>query len=223
METEKNLSIEHQNVPTEHRGLHDFLYSSDDEHAVEEASVTSELLNNGVDIMPLAAWLGVASNTKIAGVYAVLNAERCTQYIGYSRNVLLSLNGHVAQNGEQNCAYVRVQTFKFPKRQEMEDLRDAWIAQLDTIPPGNGTELQTWATTLGEIANSAMSSEERQAYEDKKLKLRKAMADTTLTQEVESLDKSEIERRQQLDAAVNQDDWSVVINAQTQETKSEKI
>lgn len=219
METEKNLPIEHQNVPTGHRGLHDFLYSSDDEHAVE-GSVTSELLNNGVEIMPLAAWLGVASNTKNAGVYAVLNAKRETQYIGYSRNVLLSLNSHVAQNGEQNCAYVRVQTFKFPKRQEMSDLRDAWIAQLDTIPPGNGTEFQNWASTLGEIANSAMSSEERQAYEDKKLKLRKAMADTTLIQEVESLDVSEVERRQQLDAAVNQDDWSVVIKAQTQETKS---
>lgn len=219
METEKNLPIEHQNVPTGHRGLHDFLYSSDDEHAVE-VSVTSELLNNGVEIMPLAAWLGVASNTKIAGVYAVLNAKRETQYIGYSRNVLLSVNGHVAQNGEQNCAYVRVQTFKFPKRQEMSDLRDAWIAQLDTIPPGNGTEYQNWASTLGEIANSAMSSEERQAYEDKKLKLRKAMADTTLIQEVESLDVSEVERRQQLDAAVKDDDWSVVINVQTQETKS---
>jgi hypothetical protein len=223
METENNLPIEHQNVPTEHRGLHDFLYSSDDEHAVEEVSVTSELLNNGVEIMPLAAWLGVTSNTKIAGVYAVLNAERRTQYIGYSRNVLLSLNGHVAQNGEQNCTYVRVQTFKFPKREEMSDLCDAWIAQLDSIPPGNGAEFQNWASTLGEIANSAMSSEERQAYEEKKLKLRKAMADTTLIQEEEMLDVSEVERRQRLDAAVKHDDWSVVINAQTQETKSEKI
>ncbi len=219
MSTENNLPIEHQNVPTGHRGLHEFLYSSDDEHAVEEVSFTSELLNNGVEIMPLAAWHKVAENAKIAGVYAVLNAERRTQYIGYSRNVKISLNGHVAQNSEQNCAYVRVQTFKFPKRQEMSDLRDAWIAQLDTIPPGNSTELQSWASTLGEIANSAMSSEERQAYEEKKLKLRKAMADTTLIQEVEMLDESEAERRQQLDAAVNNDDWSVVINAQTQETK----
>lgn len=223
METENNLPIEHQNVPTGHRGLHDFLYSSDDEHAVEEVGVTSELLNNGVEIMPIAAWFRVASNTKVAGVYAVLNAERRTQYIGYSRNVLLSLNGHVAQNDEQNCAYVRVQTFKFPKRQEMSDLRDAWIAQLDSIPPGNGAQFRSWASTLGEIANSAMSSEERQAYEEKKLKLRKAMADTTLIQEVEMLDVSEVERRQQLDAAVKHDDWSVVINAQMQETKSEKI
>jgi hypothetical protein len=223
METENNLPIEHQNVPTGHRGLHDFLYNSDNEHAVEEVIVTSELLNNGVEIMPLKAWCEVASNTKIAGVYAVLNAKRQTQYIGYSRNVLLSLNGHVAQNGEQNCAYVRVQAFKFPKRQEMEDLRDAWIAQLDSIPRGNDTECENWASTLGEIANSAMSSEERQAYEEKKLKLRKAMADTTLTQEIEMLDTSEVERRQKMDAAVNHDDWSVVINAQTQETKSEKI
>ncbi|MBE9052338.1 GIY-YIG nuclease family protein [Nostocales cyanobacterium LEGE 11386] len=220
METENNLPIEHQNVPVNHRGLHDFLYGSDDEHNAIEVAVTSNLANNGADIIPLEAWRGASQNAKIAGVYAVLDAERQTQYIGYSRNVLLSLNGHVTQNGEQKCAFVRVQTFKFPKRQEMEDLRDAWIAELDSIPPGNDSESGMWAGTIGEVAKAVMSTAERQAYEEKKLKLRKAMADTTLSKEVETVDASEAERQRQLEAAVKNDDWSAVIDAQTEETKA---
>ncbi|BAZ33386.1 hypothetical protein NIES4074_58960 [Cylindrospermum sp. NIES-4074] len=221
METQNNLPIEHQGVPVSHQGLHNFLYSSDDEHSATEVSVTPELANNGADVIPLETWRGTVENAKIAGVYAVLDAERRTQYIGYSRNVLLSLNGHITQNGEQKCAYVRVQTFKFPKRQEMEDLRDAWIAELESTPPGNAAESGLWASTVGEVAKAVMSAAERQAYEEKKLKLRKAMADSTLTKEVETVDATEVERRLQLETAVKNDDWSVVIDAQTQETKSE--
>jgi len=220
METQNNLPIEHQNVPTNHRGLHEFLYSSEDEHTTTEVSITPELANNGTEIMPLTAWCAAAQNAKIAGVYAVLDTEQHTQYIGYSRNVLLSLNGHLRQNGEQKCAFVRVQAFKFPKRQEMEDLRDAWIAELEIIPPGNATDRQMWASTVGEVAKAAMSEAERQAYEEKKLKLRKAMADTTLSKESETIDATEAERRRQLEAAVTNDDWSAIIDTQTQETKS---
>ncbi|MBD2567491.1 GIY-YIG nuclease family protein [Anabaena lutea] len=211
METENNLSIEHQNVPVAHQGLHNFLYSSEDEHIAPEVSITPQMANNGTEIIPLEAWREVATNGKIAGVYAVLDVERSTQYIGYSRNVLLSLNGHVTQNGEQKCAFVRVQPFNFPKRQEMENLRDAWIAELGSIPPGNAGEGGMWASTVGEVAKAVMSDTERQAYEEKKLKLRKAMADTTLLKEAERVDIGE--------TAVQNDDWSAVINAQTKETK----
>ncbi|MEH1965681.1 GIY-YIG nuclease family protein [Nostoc sp.] len=220
METQHNPPIEHQNVPINHRGLHDFLYSSDDEHVATEVSITPELANNGTEIIDLEAWSAAAQNAKIAGVYAVLDAERRTQHIGYSRNVLLSLNGHIRQNGQQKCAFVRVQAFKFPKREEMEDLRDAWIAELESTPPGNATDRGMWASTVGEAAKAVMSQAERQAYEEKKLKLRKAMADTTLSKESETTDVSEAERQRQLEAAVKNDDWSVIIDAQTQETKS---
>ncbi|GAX35538.1 GIY-YIG nuclease family protein [Nodularia sp. NIES-3585] len=220
MESENNLPIEHQNVPVNHRGLHEFLYSSDDEHDTTAVAVTPEFANNGAEIMPLDTWRKADPNAKIAGVYAVLDAKRQTQYIGYSRNVLLSLNGHVSQYGEQKCAFVRVQTFKFPKRQEMEDLRDAWIAEVETTPPGNAAEGGVWANTVGEAAKAVMSEVERQAYEEKKLKLRKAMADSTLSKEIEKVDASEAERQLQLEAAVKNDDWSSVIDAQTEETKS---
>ncbi|MEH1855344.1 MAG: GIY-YIG nuclease family protein [Nostoc sp.] len=220
METQHNPPIEHQNVPINHRGLHEFLYSSEDEHAALEVSITPELANNGTEIIDLEDWSAATQNAKIAGVYAVLDAERRSQYIGYSRNVLLSLNSHLRQNGKEKCAFVRVQSFKFPKRQEMEDLRDTWIAELESTPPGNTTDGAMWASTVGEATKAVMSEAERQAYEDKKLKLRKAMADTTLSKELETTDASQAERQRQLEGAVKNDDWSVIIDAQTQETKS---
>ncbi len=207
--------VEHQNVPVEHRGLHDFLYSSENEHSTAE-SVGSIASENGSSIESFQNWCDRSTNAKIAGVYAVLDSQRQTQYIGYSRNVLLSLNGHLAQNGE-TCAFVRVEAFKFPKRTEMEELRDTWIAQLDTLPLGNGAESDRWASG-GEVAKAAMSEAERNAYEEKKLKLRKAMADDTLTRpeahsETHSAAQSgAIDTRQQnLEAAVQNDDWSAVI------------
>ncbi|MDB9376233.1 GIY-YIG nuclease family protein [Nodularia sphaerocarpa] len=220
MESENYLPIEHQNVPVNHRGLHEFLYSSDDEHDTTEVVITPTLANDGREIMPLETWRRADQNAKIAGVYAVLDGEGETQYIGYSRNVLLSLNGHVSQYGEQKCAFVRVQNFKFPKRQEMEDLRDAWIGELECTPRGNASEGGMWASTVGEAAKAVMSEGERHAYEEKKLKLRKAMADSTLSKEIEAVDGSAEERQRQLEAAVKNDDWSSVIDAQTEETKS---
>jgi hypothetical protein len=214
METDSTRAIEHQNVPAAHQGLHSFLYSSETEHAAAEVTIPAELTNNGTEILPLETWRSLSSNAKIAGVYAVLDAAQQVQYIGYSRNILLSLNGHATQNGLEKCAFVRVQVVKFPKRETMESLRDEWIAAWGSIPPGNAEESEMWAATVGEATRVAMSDAERHAYEEKKLKLRKAMADGTLSQEVAS-DANAEERRQQLEAAVKNDDWSAVIKEQS--------
>ncbi|MEK0181302.1 GIY-YIG nuclease family protein [Microcoleus anatoxicus] len=212
-----DLPIEHQNVPIAHEGLHNFLYSSDEEHGA--ATAIPALENDGTKVVSIPAWRDLATNAKVAGVYAVIDANHQTQYIGYSRNILLSLNGHIAQNGSENCAFLRVKTFKFPKREEMENLRDAWIAELENVPPGNSRDSEMWASTVGQAARAAMSADEQKAYEEKKLKLRKAMADSSLTKELEIAAKSADERSKDLASAVNDDDWSAVIQSQTQETK----
>ncbi|MGB3204605.1 MAG: GIY-YIG nuclease family protein [Crinalium sp.] len=221
LETNQDVAIEHQNVPVAHQGLHGFLYSSDDEHTAVVTTIP-QIENDSAEIVPLETWCVRAatpqeyriSNAKVAGVYAVLDSQHHTQYIGYSRNVLLSLNGHLTQNGKDKCAFVRVHTFKFPKREEMESLRDQWMSELDSIPPGNSSDREMWASTIGEAAKAAMSAVERNAYEEKKLKLRKAMADTALNRNLEAIDATEAQRRENLEAAVKNDDWSAVISEQ---------
>lgn len=217
VESENNTPIEHQNVPTAHQGLHSFLYSSDDEHTSTTPLLSLE--NDGSEVVSVEAWQAIAFNAKVAAVYAVLDCDRIYQYIGYSRDVLRSLKGHLAENGAEICAFIRVQTFKFPKRQAMEELRDQWIEALDSVPVGNQGQQGTWASTIGEAAKATMSAVERDAYEDKKLKLRKAMADNTLMDELEKNDtqeNSDNERRRQLEAAVKNDDWSSVIKSQSE-------
>jgi hypothetical protein len=212
---EKNLPIEHQNVPTAHQGLHEFLYSAADEHGTAAIAVTLDL--DGERVLPLAEWQALAENAKVAGVYAVLDAAQQTQYIGYSRNVFTSLKGHLAEHGSDVCAYVQVQPFKFPKREEMEKLRDRWIAALAEVPAGNNGS-GVWATTVGEIAKAAMSPAEQAAYEEKKLKLRRAMADNALSRELDAAAISDEQKREQFAAAMNDDNWSAAIQSQTSET-----
>ncbi len=221
METDNLTPIEHQNVPQAHQGLHGFLYSSDDEHSAPEPAIAEPVLS-AETIVPLTKWCESVGTAKIAGVYAVLNGDRQTQYIGYSRNVALSLRGHLTQLGQDTCAFVRVQSFDFPKRDDMEALQNSWIAELETIPPGNKADSELWATTVGSAAIAAMSEAERQAYDEKKLKLRKAMADGDLSRELSAqeqpLEEGKGDRAERLEAAVTQDDWSSVVQQQTQET-----
>ncbi len=207
-------SLEHQNVPQAHRGLHDFLYSSADEHSAEVTPAVGHLAFETP--VAVTAWCDEAENAKVAGVYAVLDSAHRAQYIGYSRNVALALRGHRVQHGSQDCAFVKVQPFKFPKRAEMEQLRDEWMTELPSLPPGNVNG--TWAETVKDAAVQVMSAEEREAYEEKKLKLRRAMADGTLPLEI--VQESETEHRQALAAALNDDNWSAVVREQTQETQA---
>jgi hypothetical protein len=220
VETDHSIPIEHQNVPQAHQGLHGFLYSSDDEHNATEPAIAEPVISQ--TIVPLAEWCESVGSAKIAGVYSVLNRDRQTQYIGYSRNVALSLRGHLTQLGKDICSFVRVQSFDFPKRDDMEALQNSWIAGLGTMPPGNEADRELWATTVGAAAIAAMSEAERQAYDEKKLKLRKAMADGDLSRELsvreQPVEEEKGDRAEKLEAAVTQDDWSGVVQQQTQET-----
>ncbi|MBW4691631.1 MAG: GIY-YIG nuclease family protein [Lyngbya sp. HA4199-MV5] len=210
----ENTAIEHQNVPQAHQGLHGFLYSSDDEHMV--TATDSSHLDTAAQVMPLEAWCALAGNAKVAGVYAVLGCDRRLQYIGYSRNVALSLKGHLAQLGSDVCALVQVEPSKVARRETMEAQRQAWLAQLDYLPSGNAEASELWASTVGEAAIAVMSAAERQAYEEKKLKLRKAMSDADLSRENET--QNHAGSPSTLKAAIENDDWSAVIREQTQQT-----
>jgi hypothetical protein len=208
--------LEHQNVPINHQGLHDFLYSAADEHAV--TAVQPQLNLNSEKILTITEWQALAENARVAGVYAVIDTADATQYVGYSRNVLTALKGHLAEHGSDVCDRVRVQVFKFPKREEMESLRDAWIAELDPVPPGNTGAGGVWATTVGEIAKAAMTEQEQAAYEEKKLKLRRAMADGALSRELDAAAITQQQQRENFTAAMTEDNWSAVIQEQTAET-----
>ncbi len=219
-ETASTSPIEHQNVPQEHRSLHDFLYSAADEHGAPAAPTPDVAVDQ---IISIAAWCDETQNAKVAGVYAVFDRDQQPQYVGYSRNVTLYLRNHLLHQGETCCAFVKVRPFKFPKRVELEQLRDQWIAELPNLPPANLSGDGNWANTLDD-ATQSMSAVERAAYEEKKLKLRRAMADGTLQRELlaaQAADPAQTQtsaEQQAFEAKIQDDNWSAVINEQSEET-----
>ncbi|HIK14831.1 MAG TPA: GIY-YIG nuclease family protein [Leptolyngbyaceae cyanobacterium M33_DOE_097] len=77
------------------------------------------------------------------GVYAIFDQAMALQYVGYSRDVLLSLKQHLVRKPSQ-CVWVKAQISDRPNRTELEAIRAAWIAENGTTPPGNTTEDDSW-------------------------------------------------------------------------------
>lgn len=95
------------------------------------------------------------------GVYAVFNADRTLQYVGYSRDVSLSLKQHLVSHPQQ-CYWLKVQTIDRPSRTVLEEIRAAWIAENGVVPVGNRDEEITWTQPID--AKQSMTTEEQTAY-----------------------------------------------------------
>lgn len=96
------------------------------------------------------------------GVYAIFDSEKMLQYIGYSRDVSLSLKQHLVRQPEK-CYWFKVQTIDRPNRTTLEAIRDTWIAENGSTPTGNAAEESLWSQAID--AKASMTHEEQSAYE----------------------------------------------------------
>lgn len=96
------------------------------------------------------------------GVYAIFNADKVLQYIGYSRDIALSLKQHIMRQPHQ-CYWLKVQTIARPSRTVLEDIKTAWIAENGEIPSGNGPDEAQWTQPID--VKPRMTPEERESYE----------------------------------------------------------
>jgi len=95
------------------------------------------------------------------GVYAIFDQAKTLQYIGYSRDVTLSLRQHLVRQ-PQKCYWLKVQTIERPSRTLLEDIRTAWISENGTVPPGNAVEEPLWSQAID--AKEQMTTEEQAAF-----------------------------------------------------------
>jgi len=95
------------------------------------------------------------------GVYAIFDDTSTLQYVGYSRDVLLSLRQHLVRRPAA-CHWLKVQTIERPDRSQLEAIRAAWIAENGTTPAGNGAEANLWSQPLD--AKQQMTPTEQTAY-----------------------------------------------------------
>ena len=111
------------------------------------------------------------------GVYAIFDRERQMQYVGYSRDVYLSLKQHLIRQPEK-CYWIKLQTITRPSRKVLEDIASAWIAQNGTTPQGNDRNSSVWTEPID--ANPAMTESEKAQYEQNdelgQTKIRKKVA-----------------------------------------------
>ena len=116
------VRLEDMNVPESHRNLHEYLYDGEDEHELQkDTKVERNEFDGNIDFN-VEEWLkelDAETEIKIAGVYAVSDIANKVQYIGYSRNIALSLRNHLHLFGGDVVKKVKVKSFKFPKKEQL--------------------------------------------------------------------------------------------------------
>jgi len=97
------------------------------------------------------------------GVYAIFDREKVLQFVGYSRDVYLSLKQHLVRQPQQ-CYWVKVQTIERPSRTVLENIENAWIAENGSVPAGNGDDKEKWTNAID--AKKLMTPEEQANYQN---------------------------------------------------------
>lgn len=122
------------------------------------------------------------------GVYAIFNQAQEMQYVGYSRNVYLSLKQHLVRQPE-NCYWLKVQTIARPSRQILAEISTSWMQENGSTPPGNGDAKPQWTEPID--TNFAMTEAEKAQYhqsdELNQIKIRKKIARRVEAQILEQL------------------------------------
>jgi hypothetical protein len=97
------------------------------------------------------------------GIYAIFDRERVLQFVGYSRDIYLSLKQHLVRQPDA-CYWLKATTIDKPNRTFLEGVQAAWIAENGSVPSGNGAASQTWLDPIE--TNHAMTDPERASFED---------------------------------------------------------
>lgn len=92
------------------------------------------------------------------GVYAIFDGEKNLQFVGYSRDMFLSVKQHLARQPEL-CYWLKVYTIDRPSRTLLEEIRQAWFAESGPIA---GDE-KVWTEPID--ARRSMTDAEKERYE----------------------------------------------------------
>jgi hypothetical protein len=96
------------------------------------------------------------------GVYAIFDEDKVLQFVGYSRDVFLSLKQHLVRQ-PQLSYWVKVQTIERPSRTILESIENAWIAENGSVPAGNGDDKHKWTQPIN--VKELMTPEEQANYD----------------------------------------------------------
>ncbi|MEM9908188.1 MAG: GIY-YIG nuclease family protein, partial [Cyanobacteria bacterium P01_D01_bin.44] len=95
-------------------------------------------------------------------IYAIYDESHTLQYVGFSRDAAVGLKQHLVRKPDA-CHWVKLQSVERPSRTLLEGIRDSWIAENGSVPPGNGPERIAWEKPID--AKQQMTEEERISIE----------------------------------------------------------
>jgi hypothetical protein len=96
------------------------------------------------------------------GIYAIFDRQKVLQFVGYSRDIYLSLKQHLVRRPE-DCYWLKVTTIDRPNRTFLTEVQSAWIAENGSIPVGNDRD-SSWLDPID--TNYAMTAAESASFDD---------------------------------------------------------
>ncbi|MDG2992184.1 GIY-YIG nuclease family protein [Candidatus Synechococcus calcipolaris G9] len=94
------------------------------------------------------------------GAYAIFNQDQKLEYIGYSRDVHLSLKQHLVRRPD-HCYWIKSQCIERPDRTLLEQIRQHWITEAG-MPAGNEGDRSLWEQAID--IRPFLSQDEQEAY-----------------------------------------------------------
>ncbi|AUC59998.1 hypothetical protein AA637_02010 [Cyanobacterium sp. HL-69] len=111
------------------------------------------------------------------GLYAIFNYYKKLEYIGYSRNLLLSLKQHLIRQPDK-CYWLKYHVIERPSRSILEEIKQKWLEENGSTPSGNGEDEGLWTQPID--TKTTMNDDDKQQYnsldELGKIKLLKKVA-----------------------------------------------
>jgi hypothetical protein len=122
------------------------------------------------------------------GIYAIFEEDKNIQYIGYSRNLLKSLQQHLIRKVDQ-CYWYKVYIIDRPDRSLLEGIRNDWIQQNQALLSDEEEQKQwTQPIDIKQQMTATEKEEYKQADELNQIKILKQVArkvETEIKQKLE--------------------------------------
>jgi hypothetical protein len=97
------------------------------------------------------------------GVYAIFDRSQILQFVGYSRDIYLSLKQHLVRQPDC-CYWVKATTIDRPNRTFLESVQSSWIAENGSVPAGNDRDKALWLDPIS--TRHAMTAAESDSFDD---------------------------------------------------------
>ncbi len=97
------------------------------------------------------------------GIYAIFDRSQLLKFVGYSRDIYLSLKQHLVRQSE-HCYWVKATTIDRPNRIFLNQVQSAWITTNGSIPIGNDLDSALWLDPID--TNYAMTALESNSFAD---------------------------------------------------------